>query len=144
MEHIITMNYRLNRPSRGKHHVYFNANPKKKEVDDCVIRALALAFDETWLVMFDDLTAIARKQSTVLNYKDCYEEYLKEHNAEPIQTMKKGQRKRIHGGDFAREHRTGRYVLCMAGHLTACVEGCIYDTWDCTQKMVYKAWKTAD
>ena len=29
----------------------------------------------------------------------------------------------------------------MAGHWSCCVDGVIYDTWNCEQKCVYTAWK---
>ena len=33
---------------------------------------------------------------------------------------------------FLNLHPKGRHILNMAGHLTRCVDGVIYDTWDCS------------
>lgn len=137
-------NYHFEKPVFGKHYRYFNANPKKNEVDDCVIRSLAVAFDYPWLKVFDELTSIARENFTVLNFKDCYEKYLSEHEVEPIKTMTQKQRKKMTGLDFSKKYKEGRFILRMANHLSVCVDGVIYDTWDCTDKMVYKAWRVKE
>jgi hypothetical protein len=48
---------------------------------------------------------------------------------------------RIKGSDFTELHPKGTYILKMAGHITACIDGVILDTWDCTYRSVYTAWK---
>lgn len=47
---------------------------------------------------------------------------------------------RMNGERFCNNYPSGRYILQMANHLTACVDGVIYDTWDCSDKCVYRAW----
>lgn len=123
----------------GKRYVYYNANPADKVTNDCVIRALAVAFDKPWSVVFDELTALARENFDVVTSKDIYTKYLELHQAEYIKTMAKGE-KRLSGSDFVNKYNDGIYVLRMANHLTVCRQGIIYDTWDCSGKMVYNAW----
>jgi len=48
---------------------------------------------------------------------------------------------RIKGSDFTELHPKGSYILKMAGHITTCIDGVIYDTWDCTYRSVYTAWE---
>jgi hypothetical protein len=48
---------------------------------------------------------------------------------------------RIKGSDFTEFHPKGTYILKMAGHITACVDGVILDTWDCSYRSVYTAWE---
>lgn len=50
---------------------------------------------------------------------------------------------RMNGERFAETHPKGRYILRMARHLSCCIDGIIYDTWDCTEKCVYAAWKVS-
>lgn len=119
----------------GKRYVYYNANPADKVTNDCVIRALAVAFDKPWIDVFDKLTSIARENFDVATSKDVYTKYLELHQAEYIKTMEKGK-KRLSGEDFARQYKSGIYILRMANHLTVCVGGVIYDTWDCSGKKV--------
>ena len=47
----------------------------------------------------------------------------------------------MNGKRFCRKYPKGKYLLRMAGHVTACVDGVIYDTWDCSGKCVYVAWE---
>ena len=37
---------------------------------------------------------------------------------------------------FAETHPVGRYVLSVANHETACVDGVILDAWNCGEKAV--------
>ena len=48
------------------------------------------------------------------------------------------------GERFCKKFPNGSYILRMAGHWSACVDGVIYDTWDCSEKCVYNAWVMND
>ena len=47
----------------------------------------------------------------------------------------------MNGKRFCESYKKGRYILNMAGHWSCCVDGVIYDTWDCSEKCVYTAYK---
>ena len=38
--------------------------------------------------------------------------------------------------EFAKAHPRGRYVVSISGHWTTCIDGVIYDTWDCSKESV--------
>ena len=137
-------NYELAKPSRGEHYAYFNANPCKRETGDCVIRAFAVAFDKSWYDIYDALSTMARNMATVPNADDCWKAYIDMQRVEPIQTIFRGKQKWKDGVAFAKAHKEGRYVLRMSNHLSVLVDGCIYDTWDCSDKFVYKAWRVKE
>ena len=44
-------------------------------------------------------------------------------------------------GTFSEKYPEGKYILNMAKHWSCCVDGIIYDTWDCTEKCVYTAYR---
>ena len=48
---------------------------------------------------------------------------------------------RMNGVEFMNKYNKGIYILRMAHHCTVCIDGDILDTWDCTDKCVYGAWK---
>ena len=48
---------------------------------------------------------------------------------------------RMNGKRFCESYKKGRYILTMARHWSCCVDGVIYDTWDCSLKTVYTAYK---
>ena len=48
---------------------------------------------------------------------------------------------RMNGERFCKAYPKGNYILVMAGHLSCCIDGVIYDTWDCSDKCCYTAYK---
>ena len=115
-----------------------NLNPKSSNCGDCVIRALAGAFVVTWRDIFLGLMPIAHDNYWLPNSKQCYEYYLTERReTTPLKLVVKKGDKRKKVKDFTK----GTWVLSCANHLTHVRDGVCYDTWDCTEKAVYKAWK---
>lgn len=122
---------------------YYNAHPKGLRVGDCVKRAISKAAN----MDYKEVSLALNRYKKVtgadkFNSNRNEEKYLVNvlHAIQESYPAEKGK-SRMNGERFAYEHPFGRYVLQMAGHLTACVDGTIYDTWDCTQKCVYKSWK---
>jgi hypothetical protein len=118
----------------------FNAHPKGIKTGDCVVRAIATATNKDYLECRRELNQKKRKlgfsgyKDTLFLYK-----YL-EKNPRLIFKAVKGE-PRIKGSDFTELHPKGTYILKMAGHITACIDGVILDTWDCTYRSVYTAWE---
>ena len=75
------------------------------------------------------------------NYKYYLEEVL---GATKISFPAVRGEERMNGERFMIEYYRGSYVLVMANHLSCCVDGHIYDIWDCTDKCVYMAYKIVD
>ena len=122
---------------------YYNAHPKGLNVGDCVKRAISKAADMDYKEVSLALNRYKKVTGAEkFNSNRNEEKYLVNvlHARQESYPAVKGQ-PRMNGERFAYENPFGRYVLQMAGHLTACVNGIIYDTWDCTQKCVYKSWK---
>lgn len=44
-------------------------------------------------------------------------------------------------GEFAQEHPYGKYAVTMNGHITAIIDGIIYDTFDPSDRVMRCAWK---
>lgn len=124
---------------KKEHFAYYNANPAKKETNDCVVRAICTAYGKGWTDVNDELHEIAKSTFSVFNDKEVYETYLKNNDAVYIKTMQKY--KRITTGEFAEIYKTGIYILRLAHHLTICIDSVILDTWDCSTKTVYCAYE---
>lgn len=128
---------------RKDYFVYFNAHPEGKIVGDCVKRAIAVAtgipYKETSLL----LNRLKKETGAEkFNSKTNYEAFLK---AQPgFKKLSfpavKGQ-PRMTPAQFTKEFPTGSYVLRLAHHLVAVVDGKVYDTWDSTENCVYNAFK---
>ena len=44
-------------------------------------------------------------------------------------------------GDFAENNPKGVYLITMNGHITCCIDGIIYDTFDCRDRIMKCAWE---
>ena len=118
----------------------FNAHPKGIKTTDCVVRAIATAKNKDYLECRRELNQ-AKRELGYSNYKDTkfLYDYLKGYPRLIFKAIK-GE-PRIKGSDFTELHPKGTYILKMAGHITACIDGVILDTWDCSYRSVYTAWE---
>lgn len=126
-----------------EHFKFNNPHPKGLFVKDCVKRAITLATGKDYKQVQLDLNRLKKitysnKFNDNKNYKYYLENILQ---AEKLSFPAEKGKSRITGLLFAIEHPEGTYVLRMAGHLSCCINGIINDTWDCSDKCVYNAWK---
>lgn len=124
----------------------FNPNPTesqsgKSKKCDCYVRAFAIAGDITWLEAFDLLVAKARETYNVpgdsANLKAVFEDF--GFVAKQLKVAKGKKRMRV--ADFCKKHRKGRFILKVANHLTAVVDGVCYDSWNTANCCIYKYWE---
>lgn len=110
---------------------------KKSTKGDCVIRAFCLAAGITWLEAFDILTAEARATYNVPNDKAVYKAVFLARGYERVVPKVSKGKKRMTAEDFCKKHRRGRYILRLANHLCAVVDGKVLDSWNCGNMCVY-------
>jgi len=118
----------------------YNAHPKGIKTTDCVVRAISIAMNKEYMECRRELNQLKRDWKFT-SYKDT--EFLyKFFEGKPRLIFKaiKGE-PRIKGSSFTSLYTRGTYVLKMTGHVTVCKDGVILDTWDCTYRSVYTAWK---
>lgn len=122
---------------------YYNAHPKGLLVRDCVKRAISKAAEMDYhqvqieLNRYKKITG-AKTFNSDRNPDKYVMNILK---AVKISFPAKRGQPRMNGERFCKAYPKGNYILQMAGHWTSCVDGIIYDTWDCSDKCVYTAWK---
>ena len=122
---------------------YLNLHPKGKLVRDCVKRAIAGATGMDYMEVARQLNRVKKiTHCDAFNERKNIKYYLLEvlHATELKFPAVKGAY-RMNGERFSQMFPSGRYVLNMAGHLSCCVNGIIYDTWDCSDKCVYSAYR---
>ncbi len=122
---------------------FYNAHPEGKRVNDCVKRAITLVAQMDYHQVQLELNRYKKvTKAKVFNDRKNCDAY-----CENVLKMKKLSfpaekgKPRMNGYNFAKSYPKGRYILNMAGHWTACVDGVIYDTWDCRDKCVYTAYQ---
>lgn len=121
---------------------FLNLHPKGKIVNDCVKRAIAGAENRDYMEVQRELNLL--KKETYCDYfndRKNIAAYMQKHGYTKLSFPAVKGEPRMNGERFCQAYPKGRYILNMAGHLTCCVDGVIYDTWDCSQKCVYNAWK---
>lgn len=120
--------------AKSKRFQYYQPNAKdpKDKFGDCQIRALSKALNCTWLEAFDALVPLMREEqcngigvtvevsSRMLGHFGFVYHGI---------TNAKGT-KRPTVDSFAKEHPVGTYILRVANHVVAVVDGKYYDTWD--------------
>ena len=121
-------------------YVYYNPNPDRILVGDCVVRALCRLLRNRWLEVYEMICAQGAimydmpssnvvwgaclkrlgfvKQMLPDYCPDCY-------------TVR----------DFCREHPFGQYVLMLDGHVVAVEDGNYYDTWDSGDEVPCFFWR---
>lgn len=107
---------------------------------DCAIRALANGAGITWLQAFDLLTTEARLTFNVPSDIICFRGALAHLGYNEVVTNAKKGKKRLTVEEFAKKHKHGRYILQLANHFTAVVDGKARDTWNPANKCVYRYW----
>ena len=117
---------------------YYNAHPRRLSVDDCVKRSIAL----TTGIPYRDVQKGLNEHKKITGVNRFY------NNPNPRSFMenvlgfgrvlapKKADGTRESVEAFAKAHPRGRYVVSISGHWTACIDGIIYDTWDCGKESV--------
>lgn len=121
---------------------YYNPHPKGKNTGDCVKRALTKVTGLDYMEIQRELNHIKREiGASVYSSNDVWKEYIKRNNFRPIKFSVKRGEPRMNGYRFAVDYPKGKYILNMAKHLSCCVDGIIYDTWDCRSKCVYNAFE---
>ena len=108
---------------------YYNANPYKIRVGDCVIRAISKALNQPWEDTYIDLTIQGYLMGDLLSSNAVWHAYLKS----------KGLTRDIISNDcpecytiedFCNEHPQGTYVIGTGSHAVAVVDGILFDSWN--------------
>ena len=108
---------------------YYNANPYKIRVGDCVIRAISKALNQPWEDTYIDLTIQGYLMGDLLSSNAVWGAYLKS----------KGFTRDIISNDcpecytiedFCNEHPKGTYIIGTGTHAVCVENGCVFDTWN--------------
>lgn len=121
---------------------YNNPHPEGKHTTDCVVRAITLATDKDYLEVRRHLNRI-KKELKEPHYKTgkFMHKYAKHSNWNKISFPVIKGVPRLRGKDFTKQYPKGTYILNLAKHIVAVVDGKYLDTWDSTDRIIYNAWE---
>ena len=112
---------------------YYNANAKGNFVNDCVLRSISLAEGKTWDETYEELSDLAQKEGILLDDVNFVEPLLDSRYTRVCYKNK-------YVGDFVEENSKGTYLITMSGHITCSIDGVLYDTFDCRNRIMWCAW----
>lgn len=120
-----------------------NSNPQGREVDDCVIRALAEVTGRSWRSVYLALAVSGCEACNMPDSNEVWGGYLRSlgwsRGAIPdtcpdCYTV----------SDFASNHIYGKYVLCGRSHVVALIDGDWYDTTDSGMMPILYYWEDTE
>ena len=123
---------------------YFNPNPAKHEVGDCVVRALCAATGDDWDHVFADLAKIGFCLTCMPNDKMAYQKYLIDRGwtRTPVSNRKGSRRPTV--DEMAKRSKDGTVYVCeVAHHLVTVSDGASLDLWDSGSASLYGYWTKA-
>lgn len=117
-----------------------NPNPKRKNVPDCVIRALVIALNKSWYDVHDELCELSREECSVTCDDNVWGRYLYQMGFEPFLlpgtcpsciTIKR----------FCIMYPHGTYIIGTGSHAVAVIDGNYYDSWDSGNEIPSFFWR---
>ena len=122
-------------------YIDYNANPIGNRVGDCTIRAISLALGQDWELTYSGIA--------VEGYKLC-DMPSANHVWGGAYLRSKGFKRNIIPDecpdcytveDFCADHPKGTYILALASHVVAVIDGNHYDTWDSGREIPIYYWQ---
>lgn len=123
--------------------IYYNANPENIQTEDCVVRALALFFDDTWEHIYADLTMQGLNMHSMPSANNVWGHYLKQNGYKRV-TIPDTCPFCYTIRDFAIEHPIGTYVVGTGRHVVTIIDGDYYDTWDSGGEIAIYYWEKGE
>lgn len=113
---------------------YYNANIYNNNVEDCAIRSISVAEEISWDEAYIKLSDYARVRGLMLNSVESIEKYLDDNYNRYCDYD-------LFVYEFIEENPIGVYLITMPGHITVVKNGINYDTFDCTGRKMWCAWR---
>lgn len=120
--------------------IYANPNPERKDVPDCVIRAICIALNKSWEEVFDELSIVARDHHSITSHDEIWGRYLYQFGFVPF-ILPQACPECITIREFTKVFTKGTYIIGTGYHAVAVIDGNYYDTWDSGNEVPTYFWK---
>lgn len=118
-------------------YIYYNANPLGRKVNDCTVRAISLATGKSWDYTYSELSNFAQAQAIMADDVTYIDDYLARRYTKVYDN---DYNNRITLEEFTHYFPHGIYLITMSGHITCCIDGNIYDTFDPSHRYIWEAY----
>ena len=121
---------------------YYNAHPNGFLLDDSIKRAVSVTARIDYINVEVALNKCKKASGSELFYSEREPYAFVEHilGAKKISFAHRKGIMRMTAAKFSKAYPHGRYILDMGGHWSACINGVILDTWDCSDERVIAAY----
>ena len=121
---------------------YFNANPHNKLGDDCAVRAICTALNQSWEQTVREMTEVGIKYGYVLNDKACIEKYLASKGWKKTPQPRKADGTKYTGKEYCSRlvDKSPRIVNIGGHHMVAIVNYKVYEIWDSSDGCIGNVW----
>lgn len=106
-----------------------NPNPGKKNVPDCMIRAICIALNMPWKTVHKELCQLSGEEYSVPNDDYVWGKYLYSHGFQPF-LVHYNCPVCITIDMFTKMYPKGTYIIGTGSHAVAVIDGDYYDSWD--------------
>lgn len=113
---------------------FYNANEQGNFVSDCTVRAISAALNIPWGEAYKELSDEAREKGLMMDNVYFIEGYLDER-------FDRMCNYELTVGEFVQHHPMGTFLITMPSHITVAIDGTVYDTFDCSDKKMWCAWR---
>ena len=121
-------------------YIFFNPNPSRKTVGDCVIRAIAKATRRSWEEVYLDVMRKGFELHDMPSSNNVWGAYLK---------SKGFRRYSIPDScpdcytvqDFCDDHPFGTFILATGSHVVTVINGNYFDAWDSGNEVPIFYWR---
>ena len=109
--------------------VFFNPNPARNLVGDCVVRGISKITNKTWDDVYLGIVMQGFYDKDMPSSNAIWDNYLRNIGYDKF-IIPNTCPNCYTVNDFAEDHPTGQYLLATGTHVVAVVDGDYYDTWD--------------
>ena len=117
-----------------------NPNPFGRQTGDCVVRAIAIATNQSWRETYRDLCRIGEMQGDLPNSNAVWGLYLREKGARQF-LLPESCPACITVRAFAERYPKGVYVIGTGSHAVAVIDGDWYDSWNSENEVPTYFWE---
>lgn len=121
-------------------YIHANPNPNGMYVEDCVIRAIAIATDRSWDDIFIHICLQAYIMKNMPSVNKVWGTYLTSIGFSSYPVLDRCPECNT-VRDFCRDNPFGTFILATGSHVIAVIDGDYYDAWDSGDELPSSVWR---
>lgn len=121
-------------------YVFYNPNPQRKLVGDCVIRAISKLTNKDWEQTYLDVILQGFMMHDMPSANNVWGAYLQKEGYH-VTTLPDTCPDCYTVRDFCVDHPQGKYLLAIGTHVVAVEDGNYFDTWDSGDEVPIYYWE---